>query len=222
MHGELRVVNDVASAFAAEVQSAYDSRTGELFSIALSGGSTARGCYEHLAATAADSIDWFSVDVYWGDERCVPPEHPDSNERLGREALLTRVGGAHAVYPMRCDEGADAYQLKLVEAGKLDVVHLGLGSDAHTASLFPSSPALDADPDRLVAMNHDPSGRAEHDRMTLTLAGIARCHTVIVTVAGQEKRAALESIVAGGDVPGAHVRGARVIWLVDPAAAPAS
>ena len=104
-------------------------------------------------------IDWLSVNIYWGDERCVPPDHPDSNQLLGRQALLERVGAANAVYPMSCDEGPDAYQLRLGEIGKLDVIHLGMGSDGHTASLFPDSPALDADPGQLVARNEDPSGR---------------------------------------------------------------
>src|SRR3546814_10461925 len=67
---------------------------------------------------------------------------------------------------MFCTEGADPYQLRLGEVGRLDVVHLGLGPDGHTASLFPGSPGLDADPGRLVVMNTDPSGSNPHDRMT--------------------------------------------------------
>ena len=85
----------------------------------------------------------------------MPLDDPDSNYRLGREALLDRVGAANATYPMRCEEGPDAYQLRLGELGRIDLVHLGLGPDGHTASLFPESPALDADPGRLVVVNED-------------------------------------------------------------------
>ncbi len=144
MNGELIVVDDVAAEFAERVIEAFHSRSDESFAIALSGGDTARRCYERLAHDGGDQIDWWQVDVYWGDERCVPPDHPDSNERLGREALLERVGAAHAIYPMRCEEGPGSYQLRVGEVGRFDVVHLGVGPDGHTASLFPGSPALDA------------------------------------------------------------------------------
>jgi len=173
VHGELRVVEDLPGAFAEEVIAAYARRPDELFTFALSGGSTARSCYERLAAESTDSIDWLSVNIYWGDERCVPPDDPDSNQLLGRQALLERVGAANSVYPMSCDEGPDAYQLRLGEIGKLDVIHLGMGPDGHTASLFPGSDALEADPGQLVARNEDPSGRNPHPRLTLTLSGIA-------------------------------------------------
>ena len=219
MNGELIVVDDVPGEFAERVVEAFHARPGEEFSIALSGGDTARRCYERLAADASDQIDWWAVDVYWGDERCVPPDHPESNERLVREALLERVGAANAVYPMRCEEGPDAYQLRLGDLGRIDVVHLGLGPDGHTASLFPGSPALDADPGRLVAMNEDPAGRNPHRRMTLTLHGIARARLVVVTVEGEAKRDALAA-VRRNDVscPATRVRAERVVWLADKAA----
>lgn len=220
MHGELIVVDDVPGEFAERVIEAFHSRPGESFSIALSGGETARRCYERLATDGADQIDWWQVDVYWGDERCVPPGDPDSNERLGREALLERVGAANAVHPMRCDAGPDAYHLLVSDLGRFDVVHLGLGRDGHTASLFPRSPALDADPGRLVVFNEDPLGNNPHQRMTLTFAGIERARLVLFTVVGEEKREALARVRAGDpDCPATHVRAERVVWLVDPAAA---
>jgi 6-phosphogluconolactonase len=221
VNGELVVVDDLPGAFTTEVVSAFANRPGEEFDIALSGGETARACYERLAGESAQAIDWLVVNFFWGDERCVPPDHADSNELLGRQALLEKVGAANAVYPMRCDEGLDAYQLRFGEVGQLDVVHLGMGADGHTAGLFPGSPALDADPGQLVSFNEDPSGRNRHPRMTLTYAGIARARLVIFTVAGEAKRPALEALMAGEDLPAGCVRAGRVLWLVDRSAAPA-
>jgi len=220
LNGEVVVVDDVAAAFATHVIEAFRDRPDEGFSLTLSGGSTAARCYERLAANGADQIDWWQVDVYWGDERCVAPEDPDSNERLGRQTLLERVGAANAVYPMRCDDGPDPYQQRVAQAGRLDLIHLGLGPDGHTASLFPGSTALDADPGRLVVMNTDPKGNNAHERMTLTFSGIARARQVVFTVSGEDKRAAFAGVRAGDEsFPAARVRADRVVWLVDPAAA---
>ena len=219
MNGELHVVDDLPGEFAARVIEAYEARPNDLFSFALSGGSMARPCYERLAADSTDAIDWLSVNIYWGDERCVPADDPDSNQMLGRQTLLEKVGAANAVFPMMCEEGPDAYQLRLGEIGKLDVIHLGLGPDGHTASLFPNSSALDADPGQLVALNEDPSGRNPHPRMTLTLSGIARSRLVIFTVSGAAKRDALRGVMNGDDLPASRVTADQVIWLVDREAA---
>ena len=220
MFGELVVVDDVPGEFAERVIEAYHGRPNDGFSLCLSGGETARQCYERLADDAGSQIDWWKVDVYWGDERCVPLDDEASNYRLGREALLERVGAVNANYPMRCDEGADPYQLRLGELGRIDVVHLGMGADCHTASLFPGSPGLDADPGRLVVMNDDPSGLNAHPRMTLTFAGIARARLVLVTVAGATKREAMARVAADDpSCPASRIRADHVVWLVDPAAA---
>jgi 6-phosphogluconolactonase len=220
VNGELMVVDDLPGAFAARLVAAFAARPDDLFGFALSGGNTARSCYERLAADSVDTIDWLSVNVYWSDELCVPPDHPLSNQLLGRHALLEKVGAANAVYPMNCDEGPDAYQLRLGEIGKLDVIHLGMGPDGDTASLFPASPALHADPGQLVARNEDPSGRNRFPRLTLTFSGIARSRLVIFTVSGADTRPALQAVVDGADLPAARVHADEVIWLVDPAAAP--
>ncbi|MEO9165663.1 MAG: 6-phosphogluconolactonase [Aquihabitans sp.] len=208
------VTDDVAAEFSRRTIEAFHNRALDTFSFALSGGNTARTCYEHLAGMG-DEIDWWKVDVYWGDERCVPHDHADSNYRLAREALLDRVGAANATYLMRCAEGPDAYQLRLGDLGRLDLVHLGLGPDGHTASLFPGSAALDADPGRLVAMNDDPAGLNPYRRMTLTLGGIARADLVLVTVTGTDKAEALAAVAADDDLPAARIRADRVVWLVD-------
>jgi 6-phosphogluconolactonase len=220
VNGELNVVDDLPGAFSELVIKAYRERADELFCLALSGGSTARPCYERLAADSESVMDWLSVNVYWGDERCVPGDDPDSNQLLGRHSLLERVGAANAVYPMRCEEGPEAYQLRLGEVGKLDVIHLGMGPDGHTASLFPGSAALDADPGQLVALNVDPSGRNPHPRMTLTYSGLARARLVVFTVAGEAKRETLQAVIDGADLPAARVRAERIVWLVDRDAAP--
>ena len=147
-------------------------------------------------------------------------DDPDSNYHLAREALLDRVGAANATYPMRCDEGADSYQMRVGALGMFDVVHLGLGPDGHTASLFPESQALTADPGLLVVLNEDPLGHNPHPRMTLTYEGIARGRLVLVTVAGEAKAEALAR-VAAGDVtaPASRVHADQVVWLADAAAA---
>ncbi len=220
MDTDVIVVEDVAAEFSERVVEAFHHRQAESFSVALSGGSTARRCYERLAIDGADQIDWWQVDIYWGDERCVAPDDVDSNERLVRESLLVRVGAANAVYPMRCLEGPDPYQQRIASVGRLDLVHLGLGPDGHTASLFPASDALDADPGRLVALNSDPSGRNRHDRMTLTLSGLARARQIIFTVEGSAKREAFAAAMAGDPAsPAARVAADHIVWLVDPAAA---
>jgi 6-phosphogluconolactonase len=220
VHGELVVVDDVAGEFAERVIEAFHTRPNDGFSLAVSGGETARTAYQRLADDAGTQIDWWKVDIYWGDERCVPHDSPESNYHLVRTSLLEQVGAVNANYPMFCDEGPDPYQLRLGELGRFDVVHLGLGDDGHTASLFPGSTGVQADPGRLVVMNEDPTGRNPHPRMTLTLAGIARARLVLVTVAGASKREPLARVVAGDpDCPGSHIQGDRVVWIADREAA---
>jgi 6-phosphogluconolactonase len=211
----MRVVDDVPTAFASTVARSFAARTGARFSLALSGGQTARDCYEELAHTERYAVDWARVDVYIGDERCVPPGDHDANQRLVRESLLDRVGEVGSFHPMSCDDGAAAYQAIIEAAGELDLVHLGMGPDGHTASLFPGSTALAAGPGELVALNTDPKGVNPHPRMTLTFPGIARSRLAVVTVTGAEKTEALEKIRDGDDLPAAQIRAGAVLWLVD-------
>lgn len=218
MFGELVVVDNVAAEFAERVIEAFLARPSDFFSLVLSGGGTARRCYEALAEAGGAQIDWWRVDVYWGDERCVPLDHEDSNYRLGREALLEKVGAVNANYPMRCEDGPDRYHQLVGEVGQFDVLHLGLGVDGHTASLFPGSDALDADPGRLVVMNEDRTGANRHPRETLTFSGIERARLALVTVSGADKAEALARTSAGA-TPAARIRAEQVIWLVDREAA---
>jgi 6-phosphogluconolactonase len=114
------------------------------------------------------------------------------------------------------ETAAAAYDATIAAAPPIGLVHLGLGPDGHTASLFPGSPALDI-ADRLVVANGD--DLHPHPRLTFTFAALARARLVVFTVAGADKRAAFARVCNGDDVPAAHVTAERVVWLVDPAAA---
>jgi 6-phosphogluconolactonase len=211
MNGEVRIVDDVVGAFADLVASEQPR------SIALSGGTTARDCYERLAA---ERVAWDDVAVFFGDERWVPVDDPESNEGAARQVLLDQVRPA-AVHSMRGagrtpEEAATAYDALLREHGPVALVHLGLGPDAHTASLFPGSEAL-AERERLVVTNGDDAH--PHVRLTFTFPAIAMSGLAVFTVAGDDKRDAFARVRAGDEVPAAHVTAARVLWLVDPAAA---
>lgn len=203
----------VASAFAQLVTEQAPT------SIALSGGDTARACYQ-LLGTAAN-VNWSLTDVFFGDERWVSIHDPDSNEGMARLAFLDEVDPAW-IHSLRhaggdtVEEAAAAYDVQLHEYGPIDLIHLGLGPDGHTASLFPGSPALD-ETDRLVVANGDDAH--PHPRLTLTFPGIARSQLVVFTVAGAGKREAFDRVRAGDDVPAARVDAERIIWLADPAAA---
>jgi 6-phosphogluconolactonase len=210
--GEEHRVPHVATAFAELLTAEAPS------SIALSGGDTARSCYE-LLATAAE-VAWSSVSVFFGDERWVPVHHPDSNEGMARLAFLDEVEPevVHSMYAAgeTIEAAAAAYHDLLRDEPPIELVHLGLGPDGHTASLFPGAPSLDVT-DRLVVPTAD--DRHPHPRLTFTYPALARARLVVVTVAGASKREPLAMVRDGADVPAARVRAERVIWLVDPAAA---
>jgi 6-phosphogluconolactonase len=215
VYGDVVVVDDVPEAFVGGVIDAWQNRPRAFFSLVVSGGDLARRCYEQLAAQAREIIDWSMVDIYWGDERLVPRRHPDSNELLVRQALINRVTPIRGVFPMRAESSAEDYDALVRAAAPFDVVHLGLGPDAHTASLFPDSDALDAPIDRYVVDNVDPSGKNFHPRRTLTFAGIAMGDLVLVTVDGEAKRDALARVRADDPTaPGSRIRAPRVEWLV--------
>src|SRR6478752_7123185 len=211
VHGEVRTVDDVASAFADVVVEAAPA------SIALSGGGTARDAY---AALAGRELDWSGIDVWFGDERFVPVDDPDSNEGMARAALLDRVGPrsirSMATAGDSAETAALAYDALVSAAPPIDVVHLGLGPDGHTASLFPGTAALDVT-DRLVVANGD--ALHPRPRITFTFPALARSRLVVFTVEGADKREPFSRIRAGEDLPGGRVTAERVLWLVDPAAA---
>jgi 6-phosphogluconolactonase len=216
----LTPVEDVTRAFADAVVEAFAARTGPRFALVLSGGPTARECYEVLAAT--DAVDWSLVDVYVGDERFVPPDDEDANQRLIREALLDRIGGVGSFRPwdttLPVDECVAAYQPvigDLVTGPGIDLIHLGMGPDGHTASLFDGSPVLDAAANEWVAASEDPSGRNPYQRLTFTLPAINSARLAVFTVAGASKADAVTALLRGDDLPAARVHADRMVWLVD-------
>ena len=207
---ELSVVADVAVAAAAQLIALRPR------SIALAGGRTPRALYERLGA---DDLPWAELDLWFGDERCVPVDHPDSNEGMARAALLDRVPArVHSMAATACDPAA--YESALGDAfggdlPRLDVALLGLGADGHTASLFPGDPALD-ERERLVARVERP----DHPRLTLTLPVLSAAAEALFLVTGDEKREALRRLLDGDDIPAARVRAGRVRILADREAAP--
>ncbi len=236
MEGTIRVVDSVADAFAEMVGEVLAQETApgkheeSGFSLFLSGGPTAGEAYKRLARLTGPgtrpgpSVDWSKVDAYWGDERCVPPDDEDSNQRLCREALLDPVGPVRSIHPMYLGgapaDAAGTYQAELARLDRFDLVHLGMGPDGHCASLFPGSTALDVtDEQVLVLPNTDPNATNPHERITLTLPAISRARLVVFTVAGDSKRDALARVRAGEDLPAGRVRADEVVWIVDRIAA---
>ena len=217
-------VDDVRRSFADAVVDAFGRRSGPRFALMLSGGQTARDCYQVLAGTPG--IDWSLVDVFVGDERFVPPDDVDSNARLIRESLLDRIGPVGSFSPMPTGEAdidacAAAYQrtvADLVTGPGIDLIHLGLGPDGHTASLFPGAASLDAGPGDLVVATEDPNGVNPHPRLTVTLPAINSARLAVFTVEGAAKADAIERLRRGDDIPASRVHAGTTVWLVDRAA----
>ncbi len=195
-----------------------------LFRLALSGGNTPRAVHAELARLGAD-LSWNRVQITFGDERCVPPDHADSNYRMAKETLLDAVAiPAGNVFRIRGEIdpaiAAQEYEEKLAAVAARfgepryvhDLVLLGLGEDGHTASLFPGSPALD-ETARNVIPATGPKPPPQRITMTFPLLNAARHVCFLVTGAG--KHALVEEIAAGGsDYPAGRVRAAEVTWIV--------
>jgi 6-phosphogluconolactonase len=206
----LETPEEVAAAAAAEIATALGegSRT-----LVLAGGNTPRRCYELLARL---EVNWGRVTVLFGDERCVPPDHPDSNYRLAREALLDKVAPA-TVHRMAGELGPDeaaAEYSRIVEGlAPLDVVVLGIGEDGHTASLFPGHPEMNAKGWAVGVRN---SPKPPPERVTLTLEALRGARRVIILATGAGKAPAV-AMAKRQEVPSGMIAGAR--WLLDRAAA---
>ncbi|HLO87265.1 MAG TPA: 6-phosphogluconolactonase [Nostocaceae cyanobacterium] len=199
------------------------------FTIVLSGGSTPKPLYE---AIATQNLPWDKIHVFWGDERYVPPDHPDSNELMARRAWLDRVAiptaNIHPIPTLSGNPAVDAakYEQHIQEffhttPGQfpvLDVILLGMGDDAHTASLFPHTEALKVK-DRLITVGNKDS----NPRITFTYPLINSARTVIFLAAGANKRPALAQVFApvadDFTYPSRLIKPqGELLWLLDQAA----
>ena len=205
------------------------------FHLVLSGGTTPRSLYQTLSAPEFRStIDWARVHVYFGDERAVPPEHPDSNYGMAKAALLDHVpippaqihridvafasvrqDAAHYAKTLASNAPHDAQGVP-----QFDLILLGMGPDGHTASLFPGYPAVEETERWVIEV---PKAHVEPfvPRVTLTLPALGSCREMLIEASGAGKRPILTRVFAGEDLPANRVHSAgETIWLVDAAALP--
>ncbi len=242
--GEIQVSADrealaaaAAGRFAARIERAVEERGSA--AVALAGGSTPRRLYEVLAAPPhRDGVPWAALEVFWSDERVVPPDDPRSNYRLAHEVLLAHVAvRAERIHPLPAGSGdraatglaAAAHAHARLLAARLpagpggwprfDLVLLGLGADGHTASLFPGDPALDETRSAVAVVEAPREGTR---RLTLTLPVLAAAACVVFLVAGGDKAAAVRRVLAAREpLPAARVRpvAGELVWLLDREAA---
>ena len=225
------VAEATADALVAAARSAIDERG--VFRLALSGGGTPKQVYPLLLEPRRrDAVDWSAVEFFWGDERSVPPDHPESNFGVAYQMLIAHLPDVRPdrihrmpVEAPDLDAAALSYEseLRLAFGARgsgvpaFDLIWLGMGPDGHTASLFPGSAALD-EHERWVVGNWAPS--QETWRMTLTFPVLNAGRDVLFVVTGADKASALREIREGSsDYPAARVAGDRVEWIVDAAAA---
>lgn len=206
------------------------------FTLALSGGSTPRNLYTLIAANAGSSLPWAQMFFFWGDERHVPQDNPDSNYRMAKETLLSKVPIPPAnIFPVPAENpdaaaAAEAYEQTLRkffalapgELPRFDLILLGMGPDGHTASLFPETAALQ-ERSRLVVANW--VEKMETSRITFTLPVLNAARCVAFLVSGTDKAAALHQVLEGNapaeKYPSRLVQPSdgKLIWFVDRAAA---
>jgi 6-phosphogluconolactonase len=235
MIGRIEVLSDplALARHVAEWMTATALASSGPFRVSLSGGSTPKTLYGLLASDEFRTrFPWQRVFWYWGDERFVPYDHPESNYRMTREVMLSKVPvPSENIHPVPADgtpdEAALRYELALqADYGAtvldparplFDITLLGLGPDGHTASLLPDDPVLGEHNRWVAAVSH---GRPEV-RITMTYPVIESSQHVAFLVAGNEKAAIFDTIRAGGShVPAARVKPVgELIWFVDKAAA---
>ncbi len=227
---------DLSSKAAAEFvrQANERSATAGRFVVALSGGSTPRALYSLLAdAEFQSQVPWHRVHFFWGDERCVPPEHPDSDYRMAFETLLSKAPvpekNIHRIEGEEKPEIAaakyekairDFFQLADSELPRFDLILLGLGDDGHTASLFPGSEALQETRRLAVATYVE---KLKSHRVTLTLPVLNHAANIFFLVAGENKTGILKDVLqreSSKNFPAQQIDppNGRLVWFVDQAA----
>ncbi len=233
-----RTQEDLFDAGAQSIVRSISSRPDPVayHSMALSGGSTPRGLFARLTQEPYRSqIDWKSIRVFWGDERHVPPDHPESNFRMAKEYLLEHLPiSSQQVFRIegerKAEEAAHRYQEVLKQAFSLetggvprfDLVLLGMGSDAHTASLFPETTVLD-EKDQWVAAPWIEKFQTHRITLTVPVFNAAKC--IVFLVSGFDKAPAAKAVFEGPIRPRAYPAQlinpgqGDVIWLLDQAAA---
>ncbi|PEN13712.1 6-phosphogluconolactonase [Longibacter salinarum] len=205
----------------------------DVYALALAGGSTPERTYE-LLASGFPRIPWERVHLFWGDERFVPSSSPQSNERMARRRLLSSIDVPSSnVHPIPTDAGSPAaaarryeQEINSVLSGRdhtFDLAVLGIGSDGHTASLFPDDPmaVTDHPDDRLVRAVQAPDTYDVRDRITCTLKAFNSSSEAVFLASGEGKQSAVQRAQAGDPaLPASHIspRG-RLTWFLDPDAA---
>ncbi|MFD5093163.1 6-phosphogluconolactonase [Amycolatopsis thailandensis] len=198
-------------------------------SVVLTGGGTGIAILRELRdSSARDAIDWSRLDLYWGDERFVPADSDDRNEKQAREALLDHVPldpkRVHAMAPSDGEFGDDvdaaaaAYaEVLAANDAAFDIMLLGLGGEGHTASIFPDSPAVHEKERSVVAVRDCP--KPPPTRISLTLPAIRRAQDIWLVTGGDAKADAVSQALAGAgevEIPVAGARGSRrTLWLLD-------
>jgi 6-phosphogluconolactonase len=198
--------------------------------VALSGGSTPKLMFQVLAGQFRDDVPWSNVHFFWSDERHVPPDHPESNYRMAAEALLSHVPvSANNVHRIRSENPdpaavASEYEQTIIDATKqtlprLDLIFLGLGTDGHTASIFPGSEVLN-EKERLVAAPYVEKFKSY--RITMTLPLLNNGASIVFLVSGAEKAEIVKAVLQGEHkypAQAVNPHQGELIWMLDKDAA---
>ena len=234
MYPDIHTLSQQAAQYVVRIATASLAARGR-FTIALSGGTTPRELYGLLGSEPYRSqIDWQSVHIFWGDERCVSPDSPDSNYHTAQEVLLSKIPiPALQIHRMTADQpdrdaASRAYTLEMQRAFNtdgipgFDLIQLGMGPEGHTASLFPHQPSL-REKQRLVMPVSVP--KPPPDRLTFTPPLLNAASNVLFLVTGSDKADALQAVLEGeyqpDEYPAQIVRppNGEVVWMLDSAVA---